>query len=1762
MTLLKRLILSFCLAVAGANAASVALGTATGAAGSVVNVSVPLTSAGAQVAGVQFDITYDNTALSLSVAVGSAANAAAKFVSTSNLSSGTVKRVIVSGFNTNIIADGSVAEISVTIGAGAPAGTYALTVSNLSATDPNGASLPLTGTSGSVVVPATPQSITFGTLSPATLGAAPFTLSATATSGLTVGFASTTTSVCTVSGSTVTLVGAGTCSITASQAGNASYSAAAPVVQTFTVGKGSQTISFSAPAGRAFNAPAFTLTATASSGLAVAFASATTSVCTVSGSTVTLVAPGNCSITASQAGDSNYNAASPVSQSFTVGMGSQSITFSPLSSAAFGSAPFALTATASSGLPVSFASTTMAVCTVSASTVTIVAPGACSITATQAGDTNYTAAVPVTQGFTVTPGSQTITFAAPSGVTFGAAPFALTATASSGLTVSFASTTTPVCTVSGSMVTIVTAGTCSITASQAGNTNYAAAATVSQSFTVAKASQTISFGALTGQTYGGSPFAVSATASSGLTVSFASTTPGSCTVSGGQVTLVSAGTCTIAASQTGDSNYSAATTVTQSFTISPGSQTITFGALTSVTYGVSPIGIAATASSGLPVAFSSTTPAVCTVSGASVTITGAGTCSITAAQAGNGNFSAAASVTQTFSVSPASQTITFAQPPGQALSAPAYMLSATASSGLTVSFASTTTTVCTVSGTTATMLAVGTCSITASQAGNSNYNAAVPVTQSFAVSPASQTITFGTLSGSVYGAAPITLTATASSSLPVSFASTTSAVCTVSGSTVTIVGAGTCSITASQAGNAGFGAAPNVTQSFSVAKAAQTVSFGPLGNRALSASPVTISATSTSTLAVSFASTTASVCTVSGSVVTLLTLGTCTISASQAGDPNYNAAASVSQSFTVTVGSQTITFGPLSNATFGDTPIALSATASSGLSVSFASTTLTVCTVSGSVVTLVGAGTCSITASQAGNASYSAAPGVTQNLTVAKASQTLSFGTIGDRPFNPASFALTASASSGLGVSFASATTAVCTVSGSSVTMLATGTCSVVASQTGNANYNAATAVTQSFTVTPGSQTITFVPQSNVAAGTPPFQIGATSSAGLPVTFASMTLPVCTVSGSLVTIVGAGTCTLAASQAGNGAYGAATTVTQSFTVLAAPACMYSLTSSAASIPLGGGNGSFNLQTTPNCSWTAVSNNSWLTVTTGTAGTDSGTIAYSAAPNATTSQRSGTITAGGQTFTVTQFAASCSFALSAAGVDLTAAGGSVTISISGSTTGCAWSSSASAAGVTISPASGTAPGQVTVAVGSNTGVPNRVLTPTIGGQTFTINQAGINCAVTLGATSASVAASGGSGSVRVTVPAGCSYSTVSSATWISVTSAGSGSSSGTLLYTVNANSTSVTRTGTLTIGGTPLAITQQGLACTVSLDTSSLGSPFGSAGGTGSVAISVNSAGCSWLARSGAPWAAVSPSEGTGAGTLSVTVAANSSGSPRSGVLNVGGQAINISQAGPACSYSLRSGDGSTPESGGTGTVGVIAASGCSWTSATNNPTWLTIVSSDSSGTGEVKFSVAPNTTATTRTGTLTVAGQTYTVTEAGATCAYSLNLGSAAIGSGATGGSVTFSTPTTGCAGPVVTSRSHWLTFTQSFSGSAGSVNYTAEANSSGSTRTGTIQIGKQTFTVSQAGASCSYTLNANGAVFGSAGGTGSILATASSAGCTPAVTSSPPGVVPLGSLTGPVSNVYTQTYTVPAFTSATNAVRVVTIMLGGQVFQIKQRSF
>ena len=168
-----------------------------------------------------------------------------------------------------------------------------------------------------------PNSIAFGPLPDIVMGAPPFTIAATASSGLPVAFNSGTGSVCTVSGATVTIAATGTCSITASQPGNAIYSAAAPVTQSFPVtGQKPQSIAFFAPASVPSGSSPFTISATASSGLPVDFTSPSSSACTVSGSTVTLVSTaltsGSCSITATQPGDATYAAAPAVTRTFPV----------------------------------------------------------------------------------------------------------------------------------------------------------------------------------------------------------------------------------------------------------------------------------------------------------------------------------------------------------------------------------------------------------------------------------------------------------------------------------------------------------------------------------------------------------------------------------------------------------------------------------------------------------------------------------------------------------------------------------------------------------------------------------------------------------------------------------------------------------------------------------------------------------------------------------------------------------------------------------------------------------------------------------------------------------------------------------------------------------------------------------------------------------------------------------------------------------------------------------------------------------------------------------------------------------------------------------------------------------------------------------------------------------------------------------------------------------------------------------------------------
>ncbi|MFI0398985.1 MAG: hypothetical protein ACH34X_07895 [Thiolinea sp.] len=282
--------------------------------------------------------------------------------------------------------------------------------------------------------------------------------------------------------------------------------------------------------------------------------------------------------------------------------------------------------------------------------------GACSDTAS-CTLSNVTANQSVTGHFKQV---QTVAFdaATPTSKTFGDAAFAVTVTTTaSGLTATLGSSTPTVCSVSANTVTLLAAGTCTLTANQAGNDNYAAATEVTKNITVGKATQTLTFAQPNAPTFVlNGTFAVAASSDAGLSVSFSSSTPNVCTVSGTTVTMLSAGDCSLSATQAGNDNYAAAAPVNRTVTIGKATQTITFSQPAAQTFVLnSTFTVAATSSAGLSVSFSSSTPTVCSVSGTTVTLLSAGDCSLSATQAGNDNYAAATPVNRTVAISPAGE---------------------------------------------------------------------------------------------------------------------------------------------------------------------------------------------------------------------------------------------------------------------------------------------------------------------------------------------------------------------------------------------------------------------------------------------------------------------------------------------------------------------------------------------------------------------------------------------------------------------------------------------------------------------------------------------------------------------------------------------------------------------------------------------------------------------------------------------------------------------------------------------------------------------------------------------------------------------------------------------------------------------------------------------------------------------------------------------------------------------------------------------------
>jgi hypothetical protein len=1066
-----------------------------------------------------------------------------------------------------------------------------------------------------------------------------------------------------VSSAAVTLNSTGTCTITATQPGTSPpptgtpnppyYNPAGSVSGSFTIlSQGSnttaQTINFPQLQNSQYG-NTFSLSASSSAGLPVSFTAS--GPCTISG---TITGVGVCAITASAPANSTYSAAS-VTQSFTIYPAVLKVTANnaaipygqPLPSFTYAITGFVSNESPSvvSGVP---ALSTTATAASNAGTYPITVSTGTLATA------NYSFLY-VSGTLTIQPVSQSaLTLITSSPLTFNQSEaLGVTGGSTSGA-VTYTLTGGP-CTIVGAQLTANSGtGSCTVTATMAGNSNYSSVtSTPANTVTLSQASQAITFTTSPPTSAGyTSSFTVAATGgASSNAVTF--TSSGECSNSGATYTMTSgSGTCSVIANQAGNSNYAAAAPVTKTVNGTLATPRVTFtGAPSSATY-KSGFTVATTTNSSTTAVITSS--GACTNTGAAVTMTsGTGTCSLTATWAADSNYSGA-TASQSTTATKIAPTVTFTGAPSSAAYKSAFTVATTTNASTTAVITSSG--ACTNTGTAVTMTSgTGTCSLTATWAADSNYNGTT-ASQFTAATLVAQAITFTTSppASAAYNSTFTVAATGGASGNAVTF--TSSGACSNSGATYTMTNStGTCSVIANQAGNTNYSAAPQVTDNVSatgplVTVSPSSISFGTVNLGSITTKNITL--TNIGTAPVTVSDPILSIVKGGNSnefvavnlCLTPLAAGkSCTITIAFVAGPYYtpqtatleimdNAPGSpqpVTLSATVLV-PQTISFttSPPATAAYKSSFTVAATGGASGNAVTFTSSG--VCTNSGAVYTMTsGTGTCSVIANQAGNATYAAAAQVTKTVTAALVPQAITFTT--SSPTSAAyktSFTVAATGgASGNAVTFTSS--GACTNSGATYTMTSsTGTCTVIANQAGNTNYAAAAQVTKTSTATPAPQAITFTtsPPTSAAYKTS-FTVAATGGAsGNAVTFTSS--GACTNSGATYTMTSStGTCSVIASQAGNTNYAAAAQVTKTSTATPAPQAITFTTSPPAS---------------------EVYKSSFTVAATG-----------GGSGNAVTFTSSGACTNSGATYTITSTSGTCSVIANQAGNSNYAAAAQVT-----------------------------------------------------------------------------------------------------------------------------------------------------------------------------------------------------------------------------------------------------------------------------------------------------------------------------------------------------------------------------------------------------------------------------------------------------------------------------------------------------------------------
>jgi all-beta uncharacterized protein/BACON domain-containing protein len=623
----------------------------------------------------------------------------------------------------------------------------------------------------------------------------------------------------------------------------------------------------------------------------------------------------------------------------------------------------------------------------------------------------------------------------------------------------------------------------------------------------------------------------------------------------------------------------------------------------------------------------------------------------------------------------------------------------------------------------------------------------------------------------------------------------------------------------------------------------------------------------------------------------------------------------------------------------------------------------------------------------------------------------------------------------------------------------------------------------------------------------------------------------------------------------------------SVTAPTAPKCQVAVANSLSGVPASGAAGELTVTTARDCTWSASSGASWVTLTSASTGQGSGSVAYRVAENADPTPRNASVDVNGQKVSIAQDPAPCRFVVTPSSAQVAGAGGAVKLQIQ-TNAACTWTASSGVDWITpLSTATGRGAAAVTFNVAPNAAPTGRQAAVTVAGQSIVVSQSADSappppppdpgptppppgpCTFSIDPANSPMGASGGTEIVSVTAGSGCAWTAQSETDWLSVTSGATGVGSGSVTIRAGVN-TGASRTGTATIAGHTFTVSQTAAACNYNINPTS--QSVGAAGADATITVTAGSI-CGWTAQSNAPWITVTDgSSGTGNGTVAFTVAQNSAGA-RSGTIAVAGRTFNVTQAASPCTFSISPTSQTVEAGGGAGAITLTTRNLCNWT-ATSGAPWLSVTSTPhGSGGGTVTFSAAAN-TGPARSGTLTIGGQTFTVNQAAQVCSFSIAPPSQAVD--ASGGTGTIAVTAGAGCGWTASASAPWISVTGGSPGSGnGSVTFTVAPNGDPAPRSATITIGGQTFTVNQgAVAPCSFTIAPGGQAVDPAGGGGSVAVTAGPSCAWTAVSNADwIAIASLPSGTGNGGVDFT------AAANGTGAPRSGTITIAGQIFTVTQ---